>query len=133
MKRVLRSCFEPLPRVMSTKSLTALVALLLVGTAISVIEYLESARAVARHTPRDRGTCQAAEKRDEAEPQRESPSACVREGAFERSTSYAAPSNASTAGAAAEPSASRACARSETEVITAPPFAFDPKASSVGG
>ena len=49
MKRVLRSCFEPLPRFMSTKSLAGLVVMLLVGTGISVYEYLESARPLERH------------------------------------------------------------------------------------
>src|SRR5688500_17393283 len=49
MKRVLRSCFEPLPRFMSTKSLADLVVMLLVGTGISVDEYLESARPLELH------------------------------------------------------------------------------------
>lgn len=44
MKRVLRSCFDPLPRFMSTKSLIGLVAMVVVGTGISVYEYLESSR-----------------------------------------------------------------------------------------
>lgn len=42
MKSVLRSCFEPLPRFLSTKCLASLVAMVLVGTGISVYEYLES-------------------------------------------------------------------------------------------
>lgn len=48
MKSVLRSCFEPLPRFLSTKCLVSLVALVLVGTGISVHEYLESTSVPAR-------------------------------------------------------------------------------------
>ena len=48
MKRVLRSCFDPLPRFMSMKSLACLVAMVVLGTGISVYEYLESARPLER-------------------------------------------------------------------------------------
>jgi hypothetical protein len=48
MKSVLRSCFDPLPRFMSTKSLTGLVLMVLIGTGISVYEYLESSHVPVR-------------------------------------------------------------------------------------
>ena len=48
MKRVLRSCFDPLPRFMSTKSLTGLVVMVLIGTGISVYEYVESSHLPSR-------------------------------------------------------------------------------------
>jgi hypothetical protein len=51
MKSVLRSCFDPLPRFMSTKSLTGLVLMVLAGTGISVYEYLESSHAPVRAAP----------------------------------------------------------------------------------
>lgn len=53
MKRVLRSCLEPLPRFVSTKSLAAIVTIVLVGTAVSVFEYLESARPPVRRAALD--------------------------------------------------------------------------------
>lgn len=42
MNRVLRSCFDPLPRFMTMKSLACVVAMVVLGTGISVYEYLES-------------------------------------------------------------------------------------------
>ena len=48
MKSVLRSCFDPLPRFMSTRSLIGLVTMVLIGTGISVYEYLESSHAPVR-------------------------------------------------------------------------------------
>lgn len=48
MKSVLRSCFDPLPRFMSTRSLIGLVTMVLAGTGISVYEYLESSHAPVR-------------------------------------------------------------------------------------
>jgi hypothetical protein len=48
MKKVLRSCFDPLPRFLSMKSILGLVAMVLLGTGISVYEYLESARPLQR-------------------------------------------------------------------------------------
>lgn len=53
MKRVLRSCLDPLPRFVSTKSLAAIVSIVLVGTAVSVFEYLESARPPVRRAALD--------------------------------------------------------------------------------
>lgn len=48
MKRLVRSCIDPLPRSLSTKSLALLVAMLLSGIGISVHEFLESRRAPER-------------------------------------------------------------------------------------
>lgn len=45
MKRVLRSCITPLPRFLTTRALAGLVLVLVAGTAVSVHEYLETARA----------------------------------------------------------------------------------------
>jgi|SRR6187402_740840 len=45
MKRVLRSCITPLPRFLTTRALAGLVLVLVAGTALSVHEYLETARA----------------------------------------------------------------------------------------
>jgi hypothetical protein len=42
MKRVLRSAIDPLPRALSTKSLVALVAVVVFGTAVTVHRYVES-------------------------------------------------------------------------------------------
>ena len=127
MKRVLQSCFDPLPRFMSMKSLTALVALLLVGTAISVVEYLESSRSLVRHAAPDRGTCHAAESSDTSTGPALS-GRCPSE-ASAPSTSYAAPSY----GSPETPASSGTCARTHTETITAPPLSFDPAAASTGG
>jgi len=51
MQRVLRSCLDPLPRLISLKSLVGVVLMVLAGTGLSVYEYLETAtpvRAAAR-------------------------------------------------------------------------------------
>lgn len=45
MKRVLRSCITPLPRFLTTRGLAGLVLVLVAGTALSVHEYLQTARA----------------------------------------------------------------------------------------
>lgn len=127
MKRVLQSCFDPLPRFMSMKSLAAVVALLLVGTAISVVEYLESSRSLVRHAAPDRGTCHAAESGDSSTAPALS-GRCPHE-ASAPSTSCAAPSYR----APETPASSETCARTQTESITAPPLSFDPAAASSGG
>jgi hypothetical protein len=132
MKRVLRSCFEPLPRFMSMKSLTAVVALLLVGTAISVVEYLESARSTMRRPAPERGACHAAESRSGQE---ESLTGRCPRAASDTSTSYVTPekSSASEASSASErSSALGTCARTQPETVTAPPFSFQPSAESIG-
>ena len=43
MQRVLRSCLDPLPRLISLKSLIGVVLMVLAGTGLSVYEYLETA------------------------------------------------------------------------------------------
>src|SRR5687768_4994645 len=48
MKRVLRSCLEPLPRFLSTRGLASLVVMLVAGTGVSVYEYLESTQPIGR-------------------------------------------------------------------------------------
>jgi hypothetical protein len=48
MKSVLRSCFDPLPRSLSTKGLVGLVAVVVLGTGVMVRSYLESAQLAAR-------------------------------------------------------------------------------------
>jgi hypothetical protein len=48
MKRLVRSCIDPLPRSLSTKSLALLVVMLLSGIGISVHEFLESRRVPER-------------------------------------------------------------------------------------
>jgi len=132
MKRVLQSCFDPLPRFMSMKSLAAVVALLVIGTAISVVEYLESSRSLVRHAPPDRGTCHAAETSEPGRAEEPALSGrCSRE-ASAPSTSSLAPSRAwSPAPANAASRDASVCAPVET--VTAPPFAFDPAATSTGG
>jgi hypothetical protein len=47
MKRVLRSCLDPLPRFLSTRGILLVVGLVVAGTAVSVHEYLESDRGPA--------------------------------------------------------------------------------------
>lgn len=42
MKRVLRSCLDPLPRFLSTRGVLVVVVLVVAGTAVSVHEYVES-------------------------------------------------------------------------------------------
>lgn len=44
MKRVLRSCLDPLPRFLSTRAVLLVVGLVIAGTAVSVHEYLENDR-----------------------------------------------------------------------------------------
>lgn len=59
MKRVLRSCITPLPRFLSTRGLAALVLVLVAGTALSVHEYLQTARtprAAQARTPGQRAS-----------------------------------------------------------------------------
>jgi hypothetical protein len=51
MKRLVRSRLDPLPRSISTKSLSLLVGMLLLGIGISVREYLDSRRAPERTLP----------------------------------------------------------------------------------
>ena len=51
MKRLVRSRLDPLPRSISTKSLSLLVGMLLLGIGISVREYLDSRRAPERAAP----------------------------------------------------------------------------------
>lgn len=51
MKRLVRSRLDPVPRSISTKSLSLLVGMLLLGIGISVREYLESRRAPERAVP----------------------------------------------------------------------------------
>jgi|SRR4051812_33078244 hypothetical protein len=134
MKRVLQSCFEPLPRFMSTKSLCAVVALLLVGTAISVFEYIESSREPIRRIDPcvvDPSSCRAS--RPIQEPRFESvgsaeillPSVCPR-----------AAAHVSTAGCSSASSAEappRRTADADVGVCTAPPSVFQPTSDSVGG
>lgn len=45
----MRSILDPLPRFPSTRGLATVVGMLLLGTAISVYEYLEDSRPPARH------------------------------------------------------------------------------------
>jgi hypothetical protein len=52
MKRVLRSCLDPLPRFLSTRGLAFLVVMLVAGTGVSVYEYLESTQPIGRHVAR---------------------------------------------------------------------------------
>ena len=54
MKHVLRSCLDPLPRILSTRGLAAIVVLVLSGTALSVYEYVESGRMPGRSWPKAR-------------------------------------------------------------------------------
>lgn len=61
MKRVLRSCLDPLPRILSTRGLAAIVALVVSGTALSVYEYLESSRVPERAWPKGRPAAAAPE------------------------------------------------------------------------
>ena len=128
MKRVLRSCFEPLPRFMSTKSLVGLVLMLLAGTGLSVYEYLESSRPPERH-PVERhpvrvekspaaGEVQAAE-RDLVRPARVVP------------LSEAIPPTTGSA-SHARPEIGPA-ARSAAEWRTSPPSVWDPIDAQVGG
>lgn len=49
MKRVLRSAIDPLPRAVSTKCLVVLVALVVLGTAVTVHRYVESGEQVLGH------------------------------------------------------------------------------------
>lgn len=51
MKRVFRSCLDPLPRFLSTRGLTALVLIVVTGIALSVHEYLQSGREPERAWP----------------------------------------------------------------------------------
>ena len=44
MKSVLRTCLDPLPRFLSLRGLTLLVAMLVLGVVFSVWEFVESAR-----------------------------------------------------------------------------------------
>jgi hypothetical protein len=62
MKRVLRSCLDPLPRILSTRGLAAIVLLVLSGTALSVHEYVESGRVPDRSWPRARTVQSGAQK-----------------------------------------------------------------------
>jgi hypothetical protein len=48
---VKRSLLDPLPRPLSTKALVALVALVVAGTGIAVIRFLESSPGLQRHAP----------------------------------------------------------------------------------
>lgn len=129
MKRVLQSCFDPLPRFMSMKSLAAVVTLLLVGTAISVFEYLESSRlpvrrpsAVSPLRERD-NACQAAEKRGEWRSGADVslPVECPRSACESASTS-------AQGSVWAAPGSDARC-----EVRAAPPSVFQPSAESLGG
>lgn len=52
MKRVFRSCLDPLPRFLSTRGLVLVVLLVLTGTALSVHEYVRSGREPERAWPR---------------------------------------------------------------------------------
>ncbi|MBI5363471.1 MAG: hypothetical protein HZA53_09865 [Planctomycetes bacterium] len=51
MKRVFRSCLDPLPRFLSTRGLIAVVLIVVTGTALSVHEYLQSGREPERAWP----------------------------------------------------------------------------------
>jgi hypothetical protein len=60
MKRLVRSVLDPSPKTVSVKSLALLVGGLLSGVGISVHEYLQSGRPVARPStfvPAEPGTC----------------------------------------------------------------------------
>jgi hypothetical protein len=52
MKRVLRSCIEPLPRFLTTRGLAVLVLLLVAGMAISVREYMQTGGPLRAAAPR---------------------------------------------------------------------------------
>lgn len=49
MKRALLTGFDPLPHALSTKGLTALVAVVVLGTGFTVQRYVESSQAAAHH------------------------------------------------------------------------------------
>src|SRR5688572_5511177 len=57
MKRVLRSCLDPLPRFLSTRALLAVVAFVVLGTALSVYEYVESGRPPQMAWPKVEAQC----------------------------------------------------------------------------
>jgi hypothetical protein len=57
MKRVLRSCLDPLPRFLSTRALVAVVAFVVLGTALSVYEYVESGRPPRMAWPKVEAAC----------------------------------------------------------------------------
>ena len=137
MKRVLRSCFEPLPRFMSTKSLVGLVLMLLAGTGISVYEYLESARPLEK--PAARAEAAPAGARGEvhaAEPQRTRPTTWAlpiapQRWAPERSTIGQGPAS-SRPGAELFRRDIGPAARPELEPSACPPAVWDPTEQRVG-
>src|SRR4051794_14343954 len=51
MKRALLTGFDPLPHALSTKGLSALVAVVVLGTGFTVQRYVESSQAAAHHAP----------------------------------------------------------------------------------
>jgi hypothetical protein len=135
MKSVLRSCFDPLPRFMSMKSLAAVVTLLLVGTTISVLEYLESSSVPPRRSSYESGAVQAADSygdlRSSAQtvPAATSPSAaprCAPETVAPETVKCRVPRPSAL-------SAPAPCSESESQARTAPPTLFQPEAGSVGG
>lgn len=76
MKRVLRSCLDPLPRLLTTRGLAAIVALVVTGTALSVYEYVESSRVPERAWPKARPAASAADSTRDAGPKCASARCC---------------------------------------------------------
>jgi hypothetical protein len=125
---------------MSTKSLCAVVALLLVGTAISVFEYLESSRVpIHRVDPCvvDPASCRALEHAPEQRSVSAGsaeillPSACPRSACESQRSSRSTSIQMGNTGIA--PEAPRRTADAEPGVCTAPPSVFQPTAEAVGG
>lgn len=119
MKKVLRSCFDPLPRFLSTRGLAIVVAMLVGGTAISVHEYVESTQPRPRRPllPAASGEVHAAER--QAEPRAARPSFAERP---------SSPANATTAPLELGPAA-----RSRVEPPQHPPSIWDPLEDRSGG
>jgi hypothetical protein len=124
MKRVLRSCLDPLPRLISLKSLVAVVIVLLAGTGISVYEYLESA-----HLPMRNEVRAAAESTPASRASAEDRSKCtLRTDGGQRVT---APQSRVTDRGISSRTESRDAA-AVSEVPRAPASAFDPRAETAG-
>lgn len=123
MKSVLRTTFDPLPRSLSTPGLIALVAVVVLGTAVTVHRYLESSSVTERRTVS--GASHAATSRPSE----------VRAAANEESTAPKTPcpffgscgdtrTESSTGGTESTTSATPACAA---------PSIYRPEDNSVGG
>jgi hypothetical protein len=114
MKRVLRSCLDPLPRFLSTRGVMAVVVLVVAGTAVSVHEFVESGRG-----PDSTWTAWPSE---------------VRAGSCERPTlrSHSALDARADAPCTAVPPAVRRVTGTTSEPLPAPATLFDPDSGSSG-